>query len=47
MSEIRTLCYICGKISARVCGMCGRHVCEEHFDQKANVCTSCAKGRKY
>ncbi len=46
MAEIMTLCYICGRPAKRVCKLCGKHVCGEHFDAKLGVCTSCKKGRK-
>ncbi len=46
MAEIMTLCYICGKPAKHVCKLCGKHVCNEHFDAKLGICTSCKKGRK-
>lgn len=46
MSEIATLCHICGKGSVAVCKLCGRHVCKEHYTLSTGLCTSCGGGRK-
>ncbi|MEM3227890.1 MAG: hypothetical protein QXR58_02100 [Candidatus Micrarchaeaceae archaeon] len=39
------LCSICGKPARNTCSMCGRVVCDDHFDKKLGICTSCKKGR--
>ncbi|MDE1850550.1 MAG: hypothetical protein KGH54_02020 [Candidatus Micrarchaeota archaeon] len=46
MSEIKTLCHVCGGEAKHVCSICGRHVCNEHYTATRGVCTSCIFGRK-
>ncbi|MBW3011841.1 hypothetical protein KY311_01525 [Candidatus Woesearchaeota archaeon] len=47
MSDFIKECDICGKAAAVfTCRMCGRHVCENCFDSRLQVCTICAKGRQ-
>ncbi|MGI0141702.1 MAG: zinc finger HIT domain-containing protein [Candidatus Micrarchaeales archaeon] len=46
MSDITTLCHICGKPAKHVCSMCGKHVCSEHYTATRGVCASCIMGRK-
>ncbi len=37
-------CEICGKAGKlRICKICGRKVCPEHFDEKRNICVACAE----
>ena len=46
MSEISTLCHICGKPSVHVCSLCGKHVCNQHYTATRGVCISCIMGKK-
>ncbi|MFP3215041.1 MAG: hypothetical protein RXR32_00610 [Candidatus Micrarchaeota archaeon] len=43
---IHTLCYICGKPAKHVCKLCGRHVCEEHYDKETGLCINCKLGKR-
>ena len=36
---------MCGQPASMKCSMCGRPVCNEHYDKTMNVCASCARGR--
>ncbi|MDE1864715.1 MAG: zinc finger HIT domain-containing protein [Candidatus Micrarchaeota archaeon] len=45
MSEVHTLCSICGKPANHVCSRCGKHVCSEHYTATRGICTSCIFGR--
>jgi hypothetical protein len=45
MSDVIVLCDICGKISRHTCRMCGKRVCDEHYDLNLHICTSCKAGR--
>lgn len=33
-------CYICGRPAFHTCAICGRLICEEHYDAKARMCTN-------
>ncbi|MFI5412263.1 MAG: hypothetical protein ACHQX1_00010 [Candidatus Micrarchaeales archaeon] len=46
MSDISTLCDICGKIAKHTCKLCGKRVCDAHYDEKNKICTSCKKGMR-
>ncbi|MDE1869618.1 MAG: zinc finger HIT domain-containing protein [Candidatus Micrarchaeota archaeon] len=46
MSDIKTLCHICGKEAKHVCSICGKHVCSQHYTATRGVCLSCIVGRK-
>ncbi|MFO8016448.1 MAG: hypothetical protein R6U32_05065 [Candidatus Woesearchaeota archaeon] len=40
------LCMICEmKPAVHTCSMCGRVVCDEHFDLRTGLCTACARGK--
>ncbi len=46
MPEIATLCDVCGKrLAGHTCALCGRRICDEHFDTKSGLCTPCLRGR--
>jgi len=46
MSSIAMLCDVCGtKLAKHACKLCGKRVCDEHYDSKAGICTSCKHGR--
>jgi hypothetical protein len=40
MPDINQLCHICGKMAVHTCKLCGRPVCETHFEKKSGICTS-------
>ena len=46
MSEIKSLCHICGKIANHVCSLCGKHVCSDHYTATRGICSACIMGRK-
>ncbi|MEM3289914.1 MAG: hypothetical protein QW046_00080 [Candidatus Micrarchaeaceae archaeon] len=47
MGDIAVLCDICHlKQAKHVCKLCGRRVCDEHFDSRLGICTACKVGRQ-
>lgn len=37
------VCEVCGKrLATRKCRVCGRYVCEKHFDEHKGVCRVCS-----
>jgi hypothetical protein len=38
-----TSCEICGAPATRRCPLCGRMVCDEHFNEELGVCAVCAQ----
>ncbi len=47
MSDVTTLCNICGMAASHVCRLCGKHACARHFEQSKGICTSCLGGRAF
>lgn len=45
MAELYGLCDICGKIAKHKCKLCGKRVCDEHYDAKSGTCTTHSRGR--
>jgi hypothetical protein len=41
-----SLCHICKKVSRNTCSMCGRPVCEEHYDKLTGLCYTCKAGKR-
>ena len=39
------ICHICGGVAEKRCKMCGRAVCDKHYDSKSGLCDSCKRGR--
>ena len=33
-------CYICGRPARYTCVICGRLICERHYDVRAKMCTN-------
>ena len=46
MSDVNTLCHVCGAPSKHVCALCGRHTCPKHFNSGLGICSSCLKGKR-
>ena len=46
MPEKYSLCYICGNVARHACSMCGKHICDAHYDEKSRMCSSCKGGRR-
>ncbi len=46
MSGMVGLCNVCGKMAKHTCKLCGKSVCDKHYDEKLGLCTSCKGGRK-
>ena len=46
MPDIYGLCAVCGKVAEKVCSLCGKSVCLEHFDPVSRTCITCRMGRK-
>ncbi len=44
MPDVTTLCNVCGMPASSRCRLCGKMVCEMHYDARSGLCTSC-KGR--
>lgn len=44
MSDVVALCDICGKIARHSCSLCGKRVCDMHYDSALHICTSCKTG---
>ncbi len=40
------LCHICGRPATNTCQMCGKQVCDKHYDSKLGMCLSCKMGRR-
>ena len=40
------MCMICGKPAKHTCAICGRLVCDEHFNFSVGMCTVCAPKTK-
>lgn len=40
MAEIAGLCSVCGKPAKHKCNLCGRMVCDEHYDAAHKICVS-------
>jgi hypothetical protein len=40
------LCDVCGKIATNTCKLCGKRVCDAHYDSKLGLCTACKAGRR-
>ncbi len=37
------VCEVCGKrLAIHKCGICGRNVCEKHFDKRKGICSVCS-----
>ncbi len=43
VSEIR--CEICGEKAVARCKLCGRYVCERHYDRSTGLCSICLRSR--
>ena len=41
------LCRICGKIAKNKCSLCGKLVCDDHYDAKHKICTTHLTANKY
>ena len=41
-----TLCDYCNKLAANTCTLCGKRVCEDHFDAATGMCTGHNLGKK-
>ncbi len=39
------LCEICRKPAIATCRLCGRRVCEDHYDKATGLCTICLNAR--
>ena len=46
MNEMKKLCVVCGKIAEHACRLCGKIVCNDHYDKKSGLCLDHAKGRR-
>lgn len=46
MTNTGSLCRICGKIAMNTCSMCGKAVCDKHYDAKSGLCDICKSGRR-
>jgi len=42
---LKGICEICGKPAVARCRLCGREVCEEHYDRSTGLCTICLNTR--
>jgi hypothetical protein len=40
---LKGYCEICGRRAVARCKICGRLVCEEHYDKKRGICVICAQ----
>ncbi len=45
MGGLTTLCSICRKPANHICILCGRHVCEKHYNEAKSICTACKNGK--
>jgi len=44
--SVTGLCHVCEAAPAsHTCPRCGRAVCEDHWDDDADICTACAQGQ--
>lgn len=41
-----TLCDYCNKIATNTCTLCGKRVCEDHYDPATGLCPAHKFGRK-
>lgn len=41
-----TLCDYCNNIAVNTCSLCGKRVCEEHYDSATGLCTAHKFGKK-
>ncbi|HVO77937.1 MAG TPA: hypothetical protein VMS79_03620 [Methanomassiliicoccales archaeon] len=40
------MCMICGRPATHTCAICGRLVCDQHFNRDVGMCTICAPKTK-
>ena len=45
MGNVATLCDVCSKLASRTCKLCGKRVCDAHYDAKLGICTPCRSGK--
>jgi hypothetical protein len=45
MSDIAGLCDICGKVAKHKCHLCGKIVCDEHYDAVHKICARHTQNR--
>ncbi len=39
-------CDICGMPASNTCSICGKKVCDKHYDKRTGLCVSCLHGRR-
>lgn len=47
MSDVKTFCRVCGKMATNTCSMCGKAVCDRHYDAKSGLCDICKSGMRF
>lgn len=40
------ICSLCGSPAVSTCRLCGRLVCEEHYDSRTGICADCLAGKR-